>query len=121
MNILPSFILKRIYKKGSLRRTKDGVAFDLKNILGPGIVTGINYIKINDETYTSSMIRIMSSGDAVPAAQISADNPMIFRLNEEITCLIEGCLKLSDGLNNIIVELISKDVGKVSVALSDMV
>ena len=121
MNIIPSFLLKKVYKKGSLRATAEGVAFDLRNIIGPGIVTGINYIKINDETYTSSVIRIINAGAAILAEQVSADNPMIFRLNDEITCVIESCKELKQGLNNIIVELISKDVGKVSVALSDTV
>lgn len=121
MNILPGFLLKKVYKKGSLRETEDGVAFDLKNIIGPGIVTGINFIKINDETYNSSVIKIVNSGESLLAEQISADNPMIFKLNDEITCVINSCLALKEGLNNIIVELISKDVGKVSVALSDVV
>jgi len=119
VNILPEFILKRVYKKGSLRETTEGIAFDLKNIIGPGIVTGINYIRINDDTYNSSMIKIIRAGVATVAENISTDNPMIFRLNDEITCVIQSCLELKEGLNNIIVELISKDVGKVCVTLSD--
>lgn len=119
MNILPSFLLKKVYKKGSLRETEEGVAFDLKNILGPGIVTGINYIQINDETFEPAMIKIINSTASRLAEQITTDNPMLFKLNEEITCVIDTCLDLKEGLNKIIVELISKDVGKVSVALTD--
>ncbi len=119
MNILPEFILKRVYQKGSLRETNEGIAFDLKNIIGPGIVTGINYVKINDDMYNSSMIKIIKSGVAIVAESISADNPMCFKMNDEITCVIQSCLELQEGLNKIIVELISKDVGKVSVTLSD--
>ena len=119
MNIIPGFLLKKVYKKGSLRSTEDGVAFDIKNIIGPGIITGVNFIKINDDTYHSSMIKIINSGESTHAKEISANNPMLFKLNDEITCVIESCLALQEGLNNIIVELISQDVGKVSVALSD--
>lgn len=119
MNIIPGFLLKKIYKKGSLRETQDGVAFDLKNIIGPGLVTGINFIQINDEIYNSSVIKIINAGAAVLAEQISCDNPMLFKMNDEITCVIQNCLTLKDGLNQIIVELISQDVGKVCVALSD--
>lgn len=120
MDALPGFILKKIYKKGSLRETSDGVAFDLKNILGPGIVTGISFVKINDNTYTSSVIKIIKSGADILAEHVTADNPIIFRLNEEITCVIQSCLNLQEGLNKIMVELISKDVGKVCVTLSDV-
>ncbi len=121
MNILPSFILNKIYQKGSLQETYDGVSFKLKNILGPGIVTGINFIKINDEIYNSSVIKIIKSGAATLAEHITNDNPLIFKLNEDITCVIQNCLVLQDGLNKIMVELISKDVGKVNVTLSDVV
>jgi hydroxymethylglutaryl-CoA reductase (NADPH) len=120
MNILPSFILKKIYQKGSLKATGEGVSFKLKNILGPGIITGINYIQINDRIYNSSMIKIIKSGASTLAEQVSCDDPLIFKLNEDITCVIKNCLELQEGLNKIIVELISKDVGKVNVTLSEV-
>lgn len=120
MNILPSFILKKIYQKGSLQETNEGVSFKLKNILGPGIVTGVNFIQINDKIYNSSVIKIIKSGVSTVAEQISTDNPLVFKLNEDVTCVIEGCLALQEGINKVLVELISKDVGKVSVTVSDV-
>lgn len=120
MNILPSFILKKIYQKGSLTITPEGVSFRLKNILGPGIITGISFIQINDEIYNSSMIKIIKSGCSTLAEQVSCENPLVFSLNEDITCVIQNCKAIREGLNKIIVELISDDVGRVSVALSDV-
>ncbi len=119
MNILPSFILNRIYQKGSLKKTAKGVTFKLKNILGPGIITGINFVKINDTIYNSSVIKIIKSGVDTVAEQVSCDNPLIFKLNEDVTCIVENCREVQEGLNKIAVELISKDVGKVNVMLSD--
>jgi len=121
MNILPSFILKRIYQKGSLKKTSEGVTFKLKNILGPGIITGVNFVKINDKIYNSSVIKIIKSNASTLAEQVSTDDPLIFKFNEEITCVIQNCIELQKGLNKIMVELISKDVGKVNVTLSDVV
>jgi hypothetical protein len=145
LTIIPNFLLKKIYKKGSLRHIEDGIAFDLKNILGPGLITGINFVKINDTIYNSSFIQIIKSGAETLAEQISSDNPLIIKLNEEITCIMksglraeaEGAallprnavygeqpssgLRLQQGINNIIVELTSYDVGKVQVNLSDTV
>ncbi|HSA07112.1 MAG TPA: hypothetical protein P5556_08010 [Candidatus Gastranaerophilales bacterium] len=121
MNALPSFILKKIYQQGSLQATQEGVSFRLKNILGPGIVTGINFIKINDQIYNSSVIKIIKSGVSVLAGQITCEDPLLCKLNEDITCVIQNCIELQGGLNKIMVELISKDVGKVSVSVSDTV
>ena len=121
MNILPSFILNKIYQKGSLQKTYDGVSFKLKNILGPGIVTGVNFIKINNDIYNSSVIKIIKSGAATFAEHVTSDNPLVFKLNEDVTCIIQNCLALQNGLNKVMIELISKDVGKVSVTVSDVI
>ena len=117
MSIIPSFLLKKMYKKGSLRETAEGIAFDLKNILGPGIITGINCIIINEEQYKSPVIKILTSGMAIIAEHISDDNPILFRLNQEGTLLLEGAKGLKEGLNKIIVDLISGDVGRIQVTL----
>ena len=121
MSIIPSFILKKLYRKGSLRETSDGIAFDLKNVLGPGCITGINFIQINDEIYNSPVIKILTSGMNILAEHITPENPVFFRFEQEGTCLLEGAKGLKEGLNKIIVSLISKDVGSVQVTLTDMV
>jgi hypothetical protein len=119
--IIPDFLLKRIYKKGSLRETAEGIAFDLKNILGPGIITGINFIKINDIHYESHFIKVITQGASTIASHISPDNPMTFKLNQETTCILEGAKSLKEGLNKIIVEIITRDVGRVQVMLTDII
>ena len=48
MVVVPEFLIKRIYQKGSLKRTDDGASVTLKNVLGPGFISGFNYVKIND-------------------------------------------------------------------------
>jgi len=121
LSIIPSFLLKKIYKKGSLRHIEEGIAFDLKNILAPGLITGINFVKINDTIYNSSVIQIIKSGVETVAEQISLEDPLLVKLNEEITCVMKSGLKLKEGINNIIVELTSHDVGRVQVNLSDSI
>ena len=48
MAVVPDFLIKRIYQKGSLKRTENGASVVLKNVLGPGYISGFNYVKIND-------------------------------------------------------------------------
>ena len=121
MSIIPDFLLKRVYKKGSLRATAEGIAFDLKNILGPGGIIGINFIKINDSIYDSKFIKIITSGISIIAEHINPDNPVCFKLNQEGTLLLRGAEGLKQGLNKIIVEIISRDVGTVQVILTDTI
>lgn len=135
MTNIPNFLLKKIYKKGSLRHIEEGIAFDLKNILGPGLITEIGFVKINDTIHNSSVIKIIKSGaetlceagakslkdglNSFSADDISSESPLIVKLNEEITCVLKSGLKLQQGINNIIVELSSHGIGRVQVKLSD--
>ena len=119
MNRVPDFLIRRIYKKGSLKETTDGISFELKNILGPGNITGINFIKINEDLYDASVIKFISSNIQVLAKQVSSENPMLIKFNQEATCLLEGAKGLQAGLNKIIIEIMSQDIGQVQVTLTD--
>ena len=119
LSIIPGFLLKKMYKKGSLRETAEGIAFDIKNILGPGIITGINCITINENQYNSTVIKILTSGIAIIAEHVSDDNPVLVKLNQEGTLLLEGAKGLKEGLNKIIVDLISGEAGRIQITLTD--
>lgn len=119
MSFIPDFLMKRVYKQGSLRETAEGIAFDLKNILGPGAIDGISFIQINESTYTADMIKVISQGMETLAENITPKEPMNFRLNQEGTLLLEQAKGLQDGINQIIVELISTEAGKVKISLTD--
>lgn len=117
--IIPEFLLRRIYQAGSLRITDDGIAIDLKNMLGPGVISGIGFIEINGIKHDPETLKLITSGCETSASQITPENPLIFRLHQEGTLILEGVRELKEGINKIILELISKDAGKVQVSLNE--
>lgn len=117
--IIPEFLLRRIYRSGSLRITDDGIAIDLKNMLGPGVISGIGFVEINGEKHSPESLKLITSGMETAASQITPENPLIFRLNQEGTLILQGVRELKEGINKIILELISKDAGKVQVSLNE--
>lgn len=117
--IIPEFLLRRIYRKGSLRMTDEGIEFDLKNMLGPGVISGISFIEINGKKYDAEAIKLMTSEVSTLASKISKDNPVVFRLHQEGTVLLEGARELKEGINKIILELVSREAGKVQVSLNE--
>lgn len=117
--IIPEFLLRRIYRKGSLRITEEGIAFDLKNMLGPGVISGISFIEINGKKYTAEDIKLMTSDITTWASHISSENPVVFRLHQEGTVFLEGAKGLKEGINKIIMELVSREAGKVQVSLNE--
>lgn len=118
MSIIPKFLLKRVYVSGSLRETSEGIAFDLFNSIGPGILTRLNAIKLNDSEFSPQDILLKMGDKIFKANEISENNPAIFFHNQKTTCIILGA-KLAQGLHTITVDLLSREAGKVVVTVQD--
>ena len=119
MSIIPEFLMKRVYKKGSLKQTEDGVCFDLKNVLGPGFISGFGFVKVNDDVFEADKVKFVTQGSEIPAEAVSEENPIGFRLGQEGTLILQGAKCLKDGINQIIIELMNPEAGKVKLSLSD--
>ena len=119
MSIIPEFLMKRVYKKGSLKETEDGVCFELKNVLGPGFISGFNFIKINDATFEPDKVKFVTQGVEILTETVSEENPIGFRLGQEGTLILKGAKCLKEGLNQIIIELMNPEAGKVKLSLTD--
>ncbi len=119
MSILPEFLIKRIYKKGSLKQTEEGVCFDLKNVLGPGFISGFNFVKINDAVFSADKVKFITQGTEISAESVSEENPIGFRLGQEGTLILKGARCLKEGINQIIIELMNPEAGKVKLSLMD--
>lgn len=119
MSIIPEFLMKRVYKKGSLKQTEDGVCFDLKNVLGPGFISGFGFVKVNESTFESCKVKFLTQGVEIPAEAVSEENPIGFRLGQEGTLILQGAKCLKDGINQIIIELMNPEAGRVKLSLTD--
>ena len=119
MSIIPEFLIKRVYKKGSLKQTEDGICFELKNVLGPGFISGFSFVKINDATFGAEQVKFVTQGTEIPAQEVNEENPIGFRLGQEGTLILQGAKCLKDGINQIIIELMNPEAGKVKLSLTD--
>lgn len=119
MSIIPEFLIKRVYKKGSLKEIEDGVCFDLKNVLGPGFISGFSFVKVNDAVFESAKVKFVTQGVEIPAETVTEANPLGFRLGQEGTLILKGAKCLKDGINQIIIELMNPEAGIVKFSLSD--
>lgn len=119
MSIIPEFLIKRVYKKGSLKQTEDGVCFDLKNVLGPGFISGFILVKINDAIFQSDKVKFITQGTEICADTVSEENPLGFRLGQEGTLILRGAQCLKEGINQIIIELMNPEAGRVKLSLTD--
>jgi hypothetical protein len=119
MTVIPNFILKRMYKDGSLRRLPDGVAFDIVNKLGPGQISQINGVSLNGTLYPATAITLLINDVPVPAESIHEDSPATFFLNQVIACHVRTPDALPAGKYELTLDLVSREAGKVTLTVKD--
>lgn len=118
MTVIPNFILKRMYKSGSLRRLPDGIGFDIINNLGPGQISQVNSVTLNGKAYGPEHLVLIVSEELIQAQNITEATPATFFLNQTIVCLIRDT-ELPAGKYEITLNIISREAGKVELTVSD--
>ena len=121
MVVVPEFLIKRIYQKGSLKKLDEGASVVLKNVLGPGFISGFNYVKINDIVYESKDVKFITNGQEILGTEVSEANPIAFRLGQSGTLVMNGKSSVVDGANKIIIEAMNPEAGKVTLSVDDTV
>lgn len=119
MVVVPEFLIKRIYKKGSLTKLENGASVVLKNVLGPGFISGFNYVKINDVVYEPKDVKFITNGKELLGTEVSEDNQIAFRLGQEGTLVMSGKPCIVEGVNKIVIEAMNPEAGKVILSVED--
>ena len=119
MVVVPEFLIKRIYQKGSLKKLDDGVSVTLKNVLGPGFISGFNSVTINGVVYEPKDVKFITNGQELLGTDVSEVNPVAFRLGQSGTLIMSGKPCLAEGVNKIIIEAMNPEAGKVVLSVED--
>ena len=120
MVVVPEFLIKRIYQKGSLKKLDDGASVILKNVLGPGFISGFNFVKINDVVYEPQDVKFVTNGQELLGTEVSESNPIAFRLGQSGTLIMTGKPCVVDGTNKIVIEAMNPEAGKVQLSVEDV-
>ena len=121
MAVVPEFLIRRIYKKGSLKKLENGASVELKNVLGPGFISGFNYVKINDVVYEAKDVKFITAGKELTHNDVTEANPLAFRLGQEGTLVMTGQESVITGVNKIVIEAMNPEAGKVQLSVDDTV
>lgn len=112
--LIPDFILRKLYRRGSLRETGDGLfAFTLQNPLGLATLVAPPAIAVNGITYDPAQI----TADSIDFSAISAAKPFPFRKGDRLTLQFPG--RLLRGGNRILINVTTKEFGDVEVYVED--
>ena len=120
MVVVPEFLIKRIYQKGSLKKLENGASVVLKNVLGPGFISGFNYVEINGVKYEPKDVKFVTNGQELVGTEVSESNPIAFRLGQTGTLVLTGKDCVLEGKNNIIIEALNPEAGIVKLSVEDL-
>lgn len=118
--MIPSFLLAKMYVKGSLTNTDTGFEFTLKNIIDSTLLIGIGPISVGDKNYTGEMITLILPEKSVSGAELSTQNTIAIRMGAPLKVSVSGD-RLSIGLQKISVAATTSDIGKIKFEISDSV
>ena len=82
---IPSFILRRLYVKGSLRNTDQGFEFQLRNTLGSGYGIKLHPLKIDGEETPIESCYYTTDGKDSPFSTVSREQPFVLAVQKSIT------------------------------------
>ncbi len=117
---VPSFLLKKLYVKGSLKSTENGFEFALKNTIAPGAIIGLGALVIDDATYPPEAITIKSPQGEWRGDQISSKSPLTFPMNVETRISVRG-RPVTPGTHHVVFAVITREVGRLEVDLTDTI
>ena len=110
---VPDFLLRKLYKKGSLRETGPGrFTFTLRNPLGEATIVSPPIIVVNSVRHEPAEVE-----SSVDLAAVSPTNPLQFHKGDELTLAFKG--HLLRGGNRIHITVLTKEFGEVELFVED--
>src|SRR5215471_19378907 len=109
--MIPSFLLAKLYVKGSLKDNDSGFEFALKNIIDSTILIGIGPITVGEKNYEGEAIQMTLGDKTVNGAELTRQNSIPVRMGNPIKISVIGD-KLSAGTQKITVAATTSDIGK---------
>lgn len=119
--VIPTFLLKKLYVKGSFKNNPTGFELALRNTLAPGTLIGISPLKIDGRDIPLDKV-LIATGDAAPvrASDISLSAPQEFPLNVTVKFQVED-QPLAPGPHRVTVQVNTKEAGELKIDAEDTI
>jgi hydroxymethylglutaryl-CoA reductase (NADPH) len=118
---VPSFLLKKLYVKGSFKNLPNGFEFTLRNTLAPSTLIGFGSLQIDGRDIPLDKLSI-TAGNAAPirASAVSTVAPRAFPLNSAVTLRVED-QPLAPGSHRVSLAVKTKEAGELKIAAEDTI
>lgn len=86
---IPGFLLRKLYVRGTLENTGQGIAFRLRNTLGSGYAEKMLPVRLDGEEIPLARCFFWSGGKKRSFDQVSRADPFTLSLNQDIVVAVE--------------------------------
>ena len=117
---VPGFLLRRLYVKGSLKNSQDGVTFELKNSLGSGYAKELAPIEIDGKVIAKEGCFFLQEGKKIFFGEVSEQVPFTLALNKNITIGVRA-QNLEPGQHKVQMGFVVVCLGKLTFDFTDKV
>lgn len=117
---IPTFLLRKLYVKGSLENVDDGFKFKIKNSISSATAVDFQPLKVNGNEYALDAVIISSEDGEVAGSEISAENTFPIKVGLDITVHVKG-EQLPEGEHTIDIALATKEVGNLAFDVKDSI
>lgn len=119
---VPGFVLRQLYRSGSLRNEPDGFSLQAHNPLGDGTLVRIGRLSVDGQDIDAQEVTARREGDPAVyrALDVSPDRPVTFRRGDLVTFHVAGW-QLEPGAHRLELEVDEVNLGRVSLAIEDSV
>ncbi len=118
MALIPQFVLRGLYKSGSLKQSKKGVEMTLENNLAFDLLVDFAPIEVDGEPHDPDDTEVTNGEQKMKGSDISPDNPFKLLTGKPIKITLKG-LKLDGGSHAIAFFLEGKGAGSLEFKVSD--
>lgn len=116
---VPSFLLKRIYVKGSLQNNEQGFQFQLKNTLGSGYGNELLPLTLDGKELPRESCYFVLDAEEVPFSKVSQERPFTLAMNKTLTIVVKG-VTLVEGAHRIGFSFVAQGLGKLNFEVTDL-
>ncbi len=117
--MIPTALLNSLYTIGSLKNTKGGVEFALKNRLADAEVVGISGVTIDGERMAMELVRFdLEDGRGMAPLDVSAANPIPFPLRGTVKVHAD-CQALGQNSHKLEIAFETRPFGKLKLRVED--
>ena len=120
MVTVPGFLLRRLYVKGSLSNSPEGVRFQLKNSLGSGYAKAMLPVSIDGEEHSLEGAAFLVDGAEVAFSDVTEANTFTIGMNKTIDILVKGA-SLGPGDHKVSMGFVVPGLGALKFEVKDKV